>query len=124
MSLVSRLVKALRPPAPKVPPPKIASVFAPPFPAGGWWHDDPTEQLRNYRSWVYAAVNAIAQETARHKPFLYLNTGQAEHEQTALPHTHPLCRLLDRPNPWMTAWELWYLTVVYLELTGNCFAIS
>src|SRR5439155_1240384 len=33
----------------------------------------------------------------------------------------PLCRLLDRPNPWLTPWELWYLTVVYLELTGNCF---
>ena len=29
--------------------------------------------------------------------------------------------LLDAPNPWLTAWELWYLTVVYLELTGNCF---
>ena len=37
-----------------------------------------------------------------------------------LPHTHPLCRLLDPPNPWLTPWELWYLTVVYLELTGNC----
>ena len=24
------------------------------------------------------------------------------------------------PNPWLTPWELWYLTVVYLELTGNC----
>lgn len=124
MSLVSRLFKALRPPAPKVPPPKIAGVFAPPFAAGGWWHDDPAEQLRNYRSWVYAAVNAIAQEAARHRPFLYVNTGQAEHEQSALPHTHPLVRLLDRPNPWLTPWELWYLTVVYLELTGNCSAIS
>ena len=104
MPLLSRLFKALRPPAPKVPPPKIAAVFAPPYPAAGWWHDDPAEQLRNYRSWVYAAVNAIAQEAARHKPFLYLNTGQAEHEQTPLPHTHPLCRLLDRPNPWLTPW--------------------
>jgi HK97 family phage portal protein len=70
---------------------------------------------------VYAAVNAIAQEVARQRPFLYRNTGQADHDQTPLPHTHPLCRLLDRPNPWLTPWELWYLTVVYLELTGNCF---
>src|SRR6478736_1964265 len=95
MPLLSRLLKALKPPAPKVPPPKIAGVFAPAYPAAGWWHDDPAEQLRNYRSWVYAAVNAIAQEAARQKPFLYTNTGQAEHEQTPLPHTHPLCRLLD-----------------------------
>ena len=88
---------------------------------GGWWRDDPAEQLRNYQSWVYAAVNAIAQEVARQRPFLYRNTGQADHEQTPLPHTHPLCRLLNDPNPWLTPWELWYLTVVYLELTGNCF---
>ena len=118
---LSRLLKALRPAPPKSPPPRVAALFAPPIPAAGWWHDDPAEQLRNYRSWVYAAVNAIAQEAARHRPHLYRNTGQAEHEQAALPHTHPLCRLLDRPNPWLTPWELWYLTVVYLELTGNAF---
>ena len=124
MSLLTRVVsafKALRPAPPKAPPRRVSAVFAPPYPAAGWWHDDPAEQLRNYRSWVYAAVNAIAQEAARQKPFLYTNTGQAEHEQTPLPHTHPLCRLLDHPNPWLTPWELWYLTVVYLELTGNCF---
>ena len=52
---LSSLFKHLRakPPAPD----RIAALFAPPFaPAGGWWRDDPTEQLRNYRSWVYAAV--------------------------------------------------------------------
>jgi HK97 family phage portal protein len=58
---------------------------------------------------------------ARQTPYLFVNRGQAEHEHTPLPHTHPLCRLLDAPNPWLTRWELWYLTVVYLELTGNCF---
>ncbi len=121
MSLLSRVLKALKPPPPKGSPPRMAAVFAPPHPAAGWWQDDPAEQLRNYRSWVYAAINAIAQEAARNRPFLYRNTGQAEHEMIALPHTHPLCRLLDRPNPWLTPWELWYLTVVYLELTGNAF---
>jgi HK97 family phage portal protein len=29
--------------------------------------------------------------------------------------------LLQNPNPWLTPWELWYLTVVSLELTGNSF---
>ena len=119
---LASLHKALRPRRPDA---RIAGVFAPPYgPSAGWWRDDPAEQLRNYNSWVYAAVNAIAQEAARHRPFLYTNTGQADHEQSPLPHTHPLCRLLDHPNPWLTPWELWYLTVVYLELTGNCFAIS
>ncbi len=100
----------------------IRSIFALPYgPPAGWWRDDATEQLRNYQSWVYAAVNAIAQEVARQRPQVYLNTGQAEHEQLPLAHSHPLCRLLANPNPWLTAWELWYLTIVSLELTGNCF---
>ncbi|HYH68456.1 MAG TPA: phage portal protein [Urbifossiella sp.] len=122
MRVLSSLLKALRPAPPKPAPPKVAGLFAPAYgPAAGWWQSDPAEQLRNYRSWVYAAVNAIAQEAAKHRPQLYLNTGQADHDLKTLPHTHPLARLLDRPNPWLTPWELWYLTVVYLELTGNCF---
>lgn len=116
------LMKALRPAPRRSAPPRVAALFASPYgPPAGWWRDDPTEQLRNYQSWVYAAVNAIAQEVARQRPYLYLNTGQAEHEQRPLPHTHPLCRLLEAPNPWLTPWELWYLTIVYLELTGNCY---
>ena len=102
----------------------VASLFATPIRPAGWWRDDQVEQLRNYQSWVYAAVNAIAQEVAQQRPFLYRNTGQAEHEQIPLSAAHPLVRLLDSPNPWMTRWELWYLTVVYLELTGNCLAVS
>jgi HK97 family phage portal protein len=102
---------------------RLAQVFAAAVPGrpAGWWRDDQVEQLRNYQSWVYAAVNAIAQDVARQKPFLFRNTGQADHEQIPLPHTHPLTRLLANPNPWMTPWELWYLTAVYLELTGNCY---
>jgi len=102
---------------------RIAELLAAPYQLSypGWWRDDHTEQLRNYQSWVYAAVNAIAQEIAMQRPFLYVSTGQAQHEQLPLPHTHPLVRLLADPNPWMTPWELWYLTVVYLELTGNCY---
>jgi HK97 family phage portal protein len=107
------------------PPPaeRIAELFAAPYQLSqaGWWRDDHTEQLRNYQSWVYAAVNAIAQEVAMQEPALYVKTGQAEHEQVPLPHGHPLLRLLQDPNPWMTPWELWYLSTVYLELTGNCY---
>lgn len=121
MRLFPRLFRKAAPP-PAIPSPSAAALFASPYaPAAGWWRDDPNEQLRNYTSWVYAAVNAIAQEVARQRPFVFRNTGQADHEQTALSHTHPLCRLLAQPNPWLTAWELWYLTVVHLELTGNCF---
>ena len=82
----------------------LAGIFAGPSLArpAGWWRDDAVEQLRNYQSWVYAAVNAIAQEVAHQRPYLYRDTGQAEHEQMPLPGPHPLVRLLQHPNPWMT----------------------
>ena len=124
MSLWSRALSAVKAALPRRRAnPKAAALFAAP-PAGlsaGWWRDDHVEQLRHYTSWVYAAVNATAQEVARQRPFLYRNTGPAEHDQDPLPPTHPLARLLANPNPWLTPWELWYLTVVYLELTGNCY---
>ena len=42
--------------------PKIAGLFAAPPAArpAGWWRNDHVEQLRNYTSWVYAAVNAFS----------------------------------------------------------------
>lgn len=99
-----------------------AALFSPPAgPAAGWWRHDPLEQVRHFQSWVYAAVSAIAQEVAKHRPYAYRETGPADHEQVMLSHQHPLMRLLANPNPWLTPWELWYLTVVNLELTGNCF---
>jgi HK97 family phage portal protein len=122
MTLLARLAAIVKARPLPPPPAKMAAVLAgPPAPAAGWWRDDAGEQLRHYQSWVYAAVNAVAQEVARQRPFAFVNTGQADHEQTPLPHTHPLCRLLAAPNPWLTPWELWYGTVVQLELTGNCF---
>lgn len=99
----------------------LPSLATPYTPAAGWWRDDPAEQLRHSQSWVYAAVTAVAQEVAKQVPLVVQTTGQADHQQQVLPHTHPLCRLLDNPNPWLTRWELWYLTTVYLELTGNAF---
>ena len=112
MTWLARLdgaLKALRtrPTSAAQAPPRLGNLLAPAYaPAAGWWRDDPTEQLRQYQSWVYAAVNAIGQEVARQRPYLFVNTGQAEHEQVPLPHTHPLCRLLSVPNPWLTAWEM------------------
>ena len=94
MRLLSNILKVLKPAPPKPAPPKVAGLFAPPYgPAAGWWRDDHVEQLRKYTSWVYAAVNAIAQEAARQRPYLYRDTGPAEHDQEPLPTAHPLARL-------------------------------
>jgi phage portal protein BeeE len=121
MSFWNHTRAARAPAVRRSPSSRVAEVLAAPHEVArpGWWRDDQVEQLRNYQSWVYAAVNAIAQEVAMQRPALYVNTGPADHEQTPLPHDHPLARLLDDPNPWSTPWELWYLTAVYLELTGN-----
>lgn len=124
MSLLSRMISVVKAARSRKPAePRIAGLFAGPDlsrPAG-WWRDDHVEQLRHYTSWVYAAVNAVAQEIARHQPELNRVTGPADHDCEPLGPAHPLARLLAHPNPWLTPWELWYLTVVYLELTGNCY---
>ncbi len=118
MNLLNRLRSVFRTKANK----PAAALFSPPLgPSPGWWRHDAHEQVRHFTSWVYTAVTSIAQEVARHRPYGYRETGPAEHDMTPLPPTHPLMRLLARPNPWLTPWELWYLTTVYLELTGNCF---
>lgn len=122
VSRVGRMVKQLWPGLSKTAPARVAALFAgPPYALAGWWRDDPTAQIQQFQSWVYVAVNAIAQEAAGQRPHVYRSTGQAEHEQEPLPLDHPLCQLLERPNPWLTPWELWYLTVVHLELTGNAY---
>src|SRR5438874_3827104 len=91
--------------------PRMAGLFAAPpaAPAAGWWRDDHVEQLRHYTSWVYTAVNAIAQEVARQRPALDRVTGPADHDRAPLPPAHPLARLVANPNPWLTAWELQHL---------------
>jgi hypothetical protein len=57
MSLWAR-IKAAMTSAKRAPAARFTSLVAAAAPPG-WWRDDPTEQLRNYSSWVYAAVNAF-----------------------------------------------------------------
>ena len=124
MSVLSRLKELVK--AKSRPPAAFAAPFAARLDIGpgsptGWWRDSPAEQVRQFQSWVYAAVTCVAQEVAQQTPLLTDAAGGAGHGRVALPTAHPLARLLARPNPWTTPWELWYLTAVYLELTGNCF---
>src|SRR5438552_3204701 len=90
MSLLTRVLSALKPA--QAAAPKIAGLFAGPSTArpAGWWRDDHVEQLRNYTSWVYAAVNAVAQEVARQHPDLYRATGTADHDRDPLAPNHPI----------------------------------
>jgi HK97 family phage portal protein len=68
--------------------------------------------------WVFACVKAIAQTVAS-VPFVFYTDTPSGRER--LPQDHPLVRLFWGVNPHMTRYDFWEASMVYLELTGNCF---
>ncbi len=68
-------------------------------------------------AWVYVAVNRIAEAAALVPLRVYR---RAEGEDIAVPD-HPLQKLLDSPNPYLSRFELFEQTIGYLELTGNAY---
>lgn len=67
--------------------------------------------------WVYACVNAIASAIAS-IPFKILRKGQ---EIKLDEESGSVAQFLKQPNPHQTWFELMETTMIYLELTGNCF---
>lgn len=65
--------------------------------------------------WVYACVNAIADEVAMINFRLYKMTGSEVEEVI----NHPILDVLYRANEFMTKFDLFWLTSQYLELTGE-----
>jgi HK97 family phage portal protein len=84
---------------------------------------DLREMVRAFRSIVFACVNvrakAVASAGSLGKFKVKMETGQAQYED--VPLEHPLVKLLRTPNPYFTRWYMWYLTVAYLDLTGNSY---
>jgi phage portal protein BeeE len=68
-------------------------------------------------SWVYVAVNRIAEAAA----LVPLHVYRLDGEQRIAVERHPLEALLDYPNPLMSCFELFEQTVGMLELTGNAY---
>ena len=81
------------------------------------WGDNPHEQVRHYKHWVYAAVQAIAFQVASTRLALYGRTRNGVEELT----DHPFLDLMDRVNPFHTRFWLWAETMTFLELTGNAY---
>jgi HK97 family phage portal protein len=100
--------RALRP-APHVEAIALHNSFTWPNPA------ESEAQTRVYQAspWVYIAVNRIAEAAA----LVPLHIVQ-EREQV---NRHPLERLLQAPNPFLSGFELIEQTVGMLELTGNAY---
>lgn len=113
------------------------------------WTDNRYEMVRHFKNWVYVAVDRLATEVAMHQPNVSLlrlpediKKMSPERRKLLLPrherlkaitplrahehlepahYDHPLCRLLRDPNEPDTSFDLWYETVLFLELTGNAY---
>jgi len=81
------------------------------------WSDNPAEQVKHLKHWVYAAVRAIRDRVASARPKLLARQDGAWRPV----ESHPFLDLMDRVNPVHTQWELWAATAEFLELTGNAY---
>ena len=81
--------------------------------------DDTRTQMDVYQwsSWVYMAVNRIAESCALVPMEVYRMDG----ERKLAVERHPVEALLDNPNPYMSRFELLEQTIGMLELTGNAY---
>ena len=72
-----------------------------------------TSYLKEYKNWVFACVNARAEELANIKLELYSGD--------KLVTSHPIFDLINDVNPNTTKYELFFGTQAFLDLTGNAF---
>lgn len=119
--------------------------------SGGWmspggWHLKKLEQVQHFRLWTYIAIRAIAEEVAMRPPRVgrILRPGDKEYETSkrmlsgvyrkkalvnlpeheqieAVDSDDELNRLLSNPNAPDVSWTFWYRTMVFLELTAECY---
>ncbi len=109
------------------------------------WTDSRYEMVRQFKHWVYVAIDRIATEVAMHQPNIsiirragqpsgnkqrYLSPYARSKALTPLMHhqeleavrdDHPVCRLLEDPNDPDTSFDMWYETVLFLLLTGSAY---
>ncbi len=73
--------------------------------------------VTQYKNWVYPSVNAIAEEVAAQK---FIVTLKKQNSVEQMPE-HPILELLERPNDFMSPYEMRLFTALQLNLTGNAF---
>lgn len=79
---------------------------------------DKNAMLAAYTSWVYACVTARAQAVANAKFRIYKREGADDYREL---DDHPALKVLERPNPLDTRYDLLFKTVSYMDLTGDAY---
>ena len=74
--------------------------------------------IENFKSWAYACVQRNAFSVAKCELMLYQNKGKGELEEI---DDHPFLEMMKKVNPFFNKFELWTLTLIFLELTGNAY---
>jgi HK97 family phage portal protein len=83
--------------------------------------NDFKSMVDNYQSWVYACVNRNAFSVAKTELKLYKKVMSKEGDDYTEILTHPFLDLMTNVNSFFNRFELWCLTVIFLELTGNAY---
>ena len=79
---------------------------------------DLNAQIQSYNSWVYACIKKKSQEVANISLRLYKRKNEEEIIEIK---KHEVLDLLDRVNEFMTRYDLFELTSVFWDLTGEAF---
>jgi len=75
--------------------------------------------MSEFRSWVFACIDARAKEVQGAVFDVFVK--QASLKLKPVQETHPLVKLLSKPNPFMTRSELFYISTAHMDLTGDAF---
>lgn len=75
----------------------------------------------NYISWAYACISRNAFSVAKGNLRLYKTLRSSIGKEYEEITDHPFLDLMDNVNPYFNKFELWCLTVTFLDLTGNAY---
>ena len=86
---------------------------------------DPAEQMKHFKHWIYAAINARATAVAQAKLRIYIEMPNGERKEITERESGAgkLVKLLQRPNLHQTWYQFLYKNQAYLDLTGDCYML-
>ncbi len=86
--------------------------------APGQWSQNLLELSRHFTSAIFLAINTLAKQAENADWRVYERDPGEPESKTQLPHTDPLCRLLEDPNAEDSTGDLLYQVTQQLSLTG------